>query len=266
MTQTKTNLALSSWAVHDWVGETFPSGPGLAAPRGANLGKILQLPQEAKSRLGIDTLEICHFHLVQDKTQLDRLRSACVRSGTKLFQLLIDDGDISHPIERIAYLEWMGGWIEAAAHAGFERVRVSPGRQNATPETVLAAIDSLKMLNDMAKAMKVGLSIENWHELAQDPQTVLAIMEALGKDLGLVVDFGNYVGPDKYERLAKLAPKATSCHAKIDFVNQEPNVEDFRQCQKLMREADFKGNWTLVHPEKADEWGALELQRSLALS
>jgi sugar phosphate isomerase/epimerase len=265
MSLSQESLALSSWAVHDWIGETFLSGPGLSPPHNPHLGRVLELPHEAKSQLGITTLEICHFHLVQEPKQLERLRSACVRAGTRLHQLLIDDGDIAHPTDRFAYLEWIGGWIQAASVAGFERVRIIAGKQQATPESVKTSIESFKMLLDLAKSLKVAISTENWHELMEDPETVLQVLAGTNGQLGLVLDFGNYTGPEKYEKLARIAPKATSAHAKCNFERGIPDKDDFRKCLRILEAVDFKGLATLVHPEKGNEWAALEIQRDLAL-
>jgi sugar phosphate isomerase/epimerase len=224
------------------------------------------LPAKAKNELGIDTLEVCHFHLVQDPHELERFHGACVRSQTRLFQLLIDAGDITHPTDTIAHLEWIGGWIGAAAHAGFERVRIIGGMQPPTLETMRRAAEGFRMLQAVAQSQKVEISTENWHELLATADAVTELLDCLSGEIGLVADFGNFSGPSKYEELAAIAPLATSLHAKCNFNGGEPDAEDFDKCLEIVARTGFKGVATLVHPEPSDNWAALAKQKALFLA
>ena len=92
------------------------------------------------------------------------------------------------------------------------------------------------------------------------PEIVKEVVERSG--VGLVFDYGNWNGPGKYERLGQIARFATSCHAKCDFEDGKPLIEDFETCLRIAKDAGFDGNLTLVHPEQPDEWAALEPQKA----
>jgi len=249
-------LALSSWAVHGWVGQSFEYLPGQPAATGA-LDRILGLPARAKAA-GITTLEVCDFHLLPDRGEIERLKVAAEASGVNLFQLLIDHGDITHPSEAEASLAYIESWIQVAAWGGFERVRVIAGQQPPSAQTIDQSVNGLVRLKARGDELGVNVSTENWQALTASPEVVAEILESSG--IGLVFDFGNWPGPDKYERLGKIAKFATSCHAKCDFADGKPLLEDFETCLLIVREAGFDGNLTLVHPEPPDEWAALTPQ------
>ena len=66
-------LSLSSWAVHDWIGQNFEYQPGQPTPSGT-LDPLLLLPAKAKA-LGFQALEVCDFHLLPDADQMRRFQT-----------------------------------------------------------------------------------------------------------------------------------------------------------------------------------------------
>ena len=118
-------LALSSWAVHAWIGQSFNYKVG-EPPAFGSLDRVLQLPRRAKA-FGIQALEICDFHLVPDRVEIERLRALADDAGIALFQLLIDQGDITHPTDAEANLSYIEGWISAAAWGAFRGCGLSRG-------------------------------------------------------------------------------------------------------------------------------------------
>ena len=249
-------VALSSWAVHAWIGQNFEYLPG-QLPATGTLDRILLLPARAKA-FGIAALEVCDFHLVPDRAEVDRLRDVAANVGIPLFQLLIDQGDITHPTEAEANLTYIESWIRVAAWGGFSRVRVIAGQQPPSAEAIALSVSGLCRLKELGDQLGVGVSTENWQALMATPEIVTEVLERTG--VGLVFDFGNWNGPGKYDRLGRIARFATSCHAKCDFEQGEALIEDFETCLGIAKDAGFDGILTLVHPEQPDEWAALEPQ------
>jgi sugar phosphate isomerase/epimerase len=251
-------LALSSWAVHAWIGQNFEYLPGRPQPTG-NLDRVLQLPKRARD-FGASALEVCDLHMIPGRDEIEKLRMSASEAGISLFQLLIDHGDITHPTESEINLAYIENWISVAAWGGFSRVRVIAGRQPASNQTIALSIQGLCRLKDLGAELGVGVSTENWLELMATPAIVAEVLERAG--IGLVFDFGNWNGPGKYDRLGQIARFATSAHAKCDFDDGKPCIEDFETCLRIARDAGFDGNLTLVHPEQPDEWSALEPQKA----
>jgi hypothetical protein len=114
-----------------------------------------------------------------------------------------------------------------------------------------------------AYVLGVRVMTENWFELLPQPAEVYDLNGRLNDAIGLCLDFGNWGGIDKYERLQKIAPLADSCHAKCNFVGGKPDEQGYIACLEITREAGFSGPYTLVHGEPGRVWESLAIQKNL---
>lgn len=265
--RTPRRVSVSTWALHTLIGITSPGRPGdpsasMIASQPGTLD-LLDVPAEL-ARRGIHTMELCHFHLPsREPAYLDRLKTAIDSAGVELWNLLIDDGDITHPEDGARDAAWALGWIDTAAHLGAKCARVIAGKQEATPANVALARERLLQLVIEAYLRGVHLLTENWFSIASRPEYVEEIFTGTQGALGLCLDFGNWNGPTKYEDLAAIAPFAVSCHAKCSFTDGQPDADDFRRCLEITRAAVYSGPYTLVYGEPGDVWGSIEQQREI---
>lgn len=264
-------LSLSTWAVHEWLGKSYPDAP--EAPfEGTfvdSLGTLADLPIEL-SRRGILNLEVCHFHLRPEL--LNPLAEHCEPYGVVLRQLLIDGGDVAHPEHGSRDREWIELWVRAAGAAGIERARVISGKS--TEEgSFERAVESMEAIIRVGDDAGVRIVFENWFPLMESPEAVHGLYETLnsrfgrGKDdasvVGLCFDFGNWSGADKYDRLEQIAELAESSHAKCAFENGVPNREDFERCLDILKGVHFDGPFTIVHGESGRVWESIDEQIEL---
>ena len=126
-------LSVSTWSLHRTLGPTYWDSPAKPSrdreePYGPGLLELLDIPARI-AEFGINTLEICHFHLPsREPAYLNDLRSALDSAGVELFTILIDDGDITHPEHSARDLAWISGWIETAGQLGARCARVIAGK------------------------------------------------------------------------------------------------------------------------------------------
>ncbi len=262
-------LSVSTWSLHRTLGPTYWDSPAKpsrerAEPYGPGSLSLLDVPAQIAA-FGINTLEICHFHLPsRDDVYLQELRSALDSAGVELFTILIDDGDITHPAHGQRDQAWISSWLETAGQLGARCSRVIAGKT--TGEGSLnRSQDALTQLVEVAKANNVRLMTENWFDLFADPTSVRHVMEPLAGQVGLCVDFGNWKGATKYDDLAQITQYAESCHAKCSFTAPlQANSDDYVRCLELTRAADFDGPYTLIYdgPDD-DEWAGLAIERDL---
>jgi sugar phosphate isomerase/epimerase len=184
-------------------------------------------------------------------------------AGVELWSLLIDDGDLNHPTESDAHRDWILGWIDTAATLGAKNVRVIGGKQPQTPESLARTIAQFRILGMEAYVRGVRVLTENWFPTLSTPGALCEVIDTLNGAIGLTFDFGNWNGPNKYERLTEIAHLADGCHAKCEFLEAMPATEDFVTCLEITRAAEFSGPYTLVYAESGDVWGSLEAQRKL---
>jgi sugar phosphate isomerase/epimerase len=129
---------VSSWSVHRAIGVSWPNTPenDIAAMPEATWGpgtlSLMEVPAEF-ARLGIDRIEICSFHIpAHDQGFLGELRGALTEAGVTLQTLLIDNGDITDPVNRRRDIDWIGRWIDIAAARGSSPASRSRRRRRST--------------------------------------------------------------------------------------------------------------------------------------
>lgn len=254
MTAINSQLAVSTWSLHR------------ALDRGEMT--LLDIPAQAAAH-GIGRLEICHFHFPStEASYLAELRSALDAAGVQFFTLLIDDFDLTDPdlAQRRHAAEMIDVWLNIAGSCGAKRARVIAGRQPPNKQTLELSILGLEARCQQASNVGVQVVTENYQALLAGPAEVAAIMNALGEKIGLMLDFGNWKGPDKYASLAQIAPYATSTHAKAHYpAANQMDREDFIKCLEICQGAGFSGPHSLIFDGPGDEWSSLDQIRDAVL-
>lgn len=257
-------LSVSTWSLHHHLGAPPISGPqSEIAP--FETQKLLALPAQIAA-FGIGTLEICHFHLPsRDAVFLAEMRSELERNGIELWAFLIDDGDLNDAQNAARDAKWMASWLPIASQLGAKNARVIAGKGAPTPENQAQSIAALQDLAGQAEALGLRLLTENWFDMTATPAATLQILDALDGKLGLMMDFGNWKGDEKYADLAQIAPHAESCHTKAAFHNGQIEREDYVKCLEITKAANFAGPYTLIYDSGGGEWGGLERERGVVM-
>ncbi len=249
---TKSSVSVSSWSLH----------------RSLTRGDftLLELPARIAA-MGIHCLETCHFHLLsRDADYINQFRAAAAQSHVRLFQLLVDFGDVTDLANGQADLAAIDDWLATAGAIGFERARVIAGKQPYGVAAMARSLRGFDRLRRAAKAAGIRLVVENWFPLLSTPAAVHEFLGATGGEVGLCLDFGNWSGPTKYADLAAIAPYAESCHAKCQFNAGVPDREDFVKCLDITRRAGFSGPYTLIFDsDSPDEVAGLAAEREIVL-
>ena len=205
---------------------------------------LLDVPAAAAAR-GFHSFDLSVYHLPNiDSGYLVELRSAFAETKVELFQLLIDTGEVAStdPDERGAGIAHIKRWMEIAVELRARGVRYVPGDSEPSPETIRASAEAFRELADYAIECGLRPATENFRHFNLKADNLLAVLEGSERDYGLVADFGNARGPDKYETLEKLMPRATSIHAWAE-VNDDGDLisEDFQRCLTMARDSGFDG-------------------------
>jgi sugar phosphate isomerase/epimerase len=257
--------SVSSWSLHRTLGQyvapdsAVDGGPcreGSSEPRGLPL---LELPA-ALRRHGYDTVQIVHFHLPSRSPEyLEELRSALSEVNIELDTLLIDDGDLTEPDRADQVEAWLSEWLDVAEALGATRARLMGGQAEPTLEVIQECAGRIARL---ARAHpEVRITIENWAGVLRDAASVRAMLRETGDDVGLLIDLGNWRGPNKYEELECIAPLAEGCHAKCHFNAAGPDVDDYLRSLQILKDAGYDGALTLIYdgPDD-DEWAMLDVE------
>jgi len=92
-----------------------------------------------------------------------------------------------------------------------------------------------------------------------DATTVLAVLDQAGDGVGLLIDLANWRDASKYDELAKIAPRAETCHAKCPYHGTAPDAEDFSRTLGILKDAGYDGPLALIYDgSDDDEWAHLD--------
>ena len=262
MAQIAFTRSVSTWSLHRTLGgfvaeNSSPNGGRMMRMSPVEGGiSLLELPAELVAR-GYQAVQICHFHLAStDDAYLDSLREALGSHGIELDVLLVDAGDVTAD-DAEHQMAWIRDWIAVAARLGARRARVCAGESRPTPEVLEM---SGARLASLAKAHPgTRLLTENWKELTPDGASTLAVLNAAGGQVGLMIDLGNWTGAQKYDDLIKIAPRAEASHVKCHFDARGLDEADFRQSLSILRDAGYTGSLCMIYDgPDADEWRHLD--------
>ena len=220
------------------------SGRQTGAPVEPATIDLLDIPAAAAAH-GFRSFDLSVYHVPSVEPEyLADLRSAFEEAGVELFQLLIDTGDIDSAdgSEQAAGIAHIKRWMEIAVELGATGVRYVPGDSEATPATIRASAEAFRELADYAVECGLRPATENYRRFNLKADDLLAVLDASERQYGLVADFGNARGPDKYETLEKIMPLATSIHAWAEVDDKGDLIsEDFQRCLIMARDAGFDG-------------------------
>ena len=205
---------------------------------------LLDLPAEAAAR-GFRSFDLSVYHLPSiEQGYLADLRLAFEEAQVELFQLLIDTGDVDSADrgKQEAGIAHIKRWMNIAVELGARGVRYVPGDSEPTLTTIRASAEAFRELADCAADLGLRPATENFRRFNMKAEDLLAVLEGSERDYGLVADFGNARGPDKYEILEKIMPRATSIHAWAE-VDEDGDLisEDFQRCLTIARDSGFDG-------------------------
>jgi sugar phosphate isomerase/epimerase len=267
-------LSLTTWSLHRNLGplhftrwdEQTNSHKTIIETQ-PQIHSLLELPLILANK-GFSALEVCHFNFPDtSEAYLKLLKRAIQEANIRFYTLLIDYGDISSDDDRRrrADIDWIKGWIDIAALAGAERVRIIAG--DAAPsdhEALMRSAEALSQLAEYASKVNVRVITENFRTLAATAENCLTLLDACGGQLGLTSDFGNFNGSNKYTELALTIPLSESIHAKaVTHEDGLPDAHEFMQCMDIVKKSGYQGPITLVYDGPYDMWDGIERVKQL---
>ncbi|NGP17410.1 sugar phosphate isomerase/epimerase family protein [Devosia aurantiaca] len=266
-------IAVSTWSLHRLLGTTYPHDVSTDAVSdgedtyGEGDESLLGLLSVLANH-GYHRLEIVSFHLrSRDPVYLAELRNQLDTAKVTLQTLLIDAGDMADPVNGPRDTRWIAGWLDVAHQLGAENARIIAGNQPYSPEALARSVAGFRELVAVNAGSSLRLVTENWFDLLSTPAAVHELLDRLEGQVGLLADFGNWKGADKYAGLASIFPRAELCHAKADFTAGALDEADYGQCVGIAEDAGYRGPYTLIfdadHPS---EWHSLAEERDFILS
>lgn len=249
------------------VGITTSSLSGHLVPQAAK-GKftLLELPRLLRDELDMKVIDLNTSALASfEPAYLDQVRKAaddagCILTNLKLNQPGLDMSSPDRTVRERALEEYRRS-IDAASRLGLRWARPLPLKER--PDMKLH-VASYRALADYAGERKVQMLVENYGWMEGDPQSVVKLIEAVGKDVAACPDTGNWADTAvRYPGLAATFPKAVTCDFKARELGPQGQhaAYDLKRCFQIGWDAGFRGPWCLEHAHQ----DRVTLFRELAL-
>ncbi len=237
------------------------------------------------AKFGIEGVDVLHQQMDcynKDYTQseenayLQSIKRHAFINGIDLICLSIHQDFVEPDVEsRNKNIEHTKKCIELAYKMGIPCIRLNSGRwgtiktfdelmerrglepviEGYTEEDAFKwCIDSIEKCLPKAEECGVVLALENHWGLTRSPQGLLRIVDAIESPwMGLLMDTGNFL-EEPYEKLEKIASKATFVQAKTYFGGGEWYTLDldYKRVAKILADVNYGGYISLEFEGKAD--------------
>ncbi|ANE47638.1 hypothetical protein SY83_16615 [Paenibacillus swuensis] len=269
------------WSVNSWTFERH-LGPLKLVEWNEEKKEIVSQPEDQPAHIqwnewpaslaekGYHAVELSYAHIPSTTDEaLLQIRKAYEEAGIEMASILLDYGDISHTdVERReADIRWIRSWIDYASKLGALRVRVIGGESaQEDQEALQRASEAMRSLISYGLNKGVQVVTENNGELLSTADYCLALINTCEDQLGFTADYGNFK-KNHLDQLEQVLPIADTVHAKMKLhPNGEMDTEDFSQCLRLTKGADFDGVLSLTYLGDADPWTSLAKLRAIAVN
>lgn len=216
---------------------------------------LLELPRVMRDELDMRVIDLNTSSLAStDQAYLDQCREAAEKSGCVFTNMKMNQGDVDmnsrdEATRRKAIAIYKAS-IDAASRLGCRWARPLP-----LPELpdMKIHVASYQELADYGAERNVAMLVENYGWMQGDPNSVVKLIEAIGRNVAPCPDTGNWNDNEtRYEGLAKTFPTAVTCDFKAKTLgpNGEHDAYDLRRCFDIGWKAGFRGPWCLEHANR----------------
>jgi L-ribulose-5-phosphate 3-epimerase len=235
-------ISLAEWSLHK----------ALFAKQITNL----DFPKIAREQYGIEGVEFVNQFFkdkAHDSVYLKDLKTRANDQGVTCVLIMIDgEPDLSaeKAEERNKAVEGHKKWVDAAAALGCHSIRVNTGH-NYSPTKTMPVAEACGALADYGASHKINVICENHGGPSSNPDALLALIKAVGKDnFGTLPDFGNFPKDrhekyqiDIYDAIARIMPFAKGVSAKSYNFDSKGNETalDYARILKIVTDAGYHG-------------------------
>jgi hypothetical protein len=241
---------------HDWADEVGITTSSLTNQIAVTPGKgqftLFDLPRIMRDELGMRIIDFNTNTLGSvDRAHIERLRNeidraGCIVTNLKLNQFDVDMSSTDASVREHA-LDVYRQSIDAAAILGARWVRPHPKEE--APD-MGHHIDGYRALVDHAANHGLRVVVENYGWMADDPDSVPRLIDAVDRDLAASPDTGSWSNNDvRYAGLARTFPLAVTCDYKAFVMGPDGEHEDYdlQRCFRIGHDAGFRGPWCIEH-------------------
>lgn len=217
----------------------------------AGKARNIDFPLIARRDFGIDAIEFVDQFFADkasDKAYLTDLKKRADAEGVYCHLIMIDTTGPLGAAEKSARdtaVEKTFAWIDAAKFLGCRLIRVNAHGDGNADELRDRVAESCARLADRAAQAGLSVAIENHGKLSSDPDWLISLIKAVGKDnFGILPDFGNFPPEtNRYDAVETFMPYAKAVSAKATRFSDYGMVTDtdFFRMMRIVRDGGYYG-------------------------
>ena len=211
----------------------------------------MQFPEFTKKQFGINAVEYVNSFFkdkAKDQAYLKELKKRCDDNGIRNVLIMCDgEGSIgaTEDSKRDQTVENHKKWIEAAKFLGCTSIRVNAHGPSRRPDELLEYVCyGLTKISTFARPFEINVIVENHGGLSSNGAWLASVMKRVNlPNCGMLPDFGNFHGYDRYKGIQETIPFAKGVSVKSHEFNKagKETQTDFWKAMKVMKEAGYSG-------------------------
>jgi sugar phosphate isomerase/epimerase len=220
---------------------------------------------ELAAGMNLDAVEPTAYYFAGTSSEyLAHLKGKCSRLGLDISGTAVGNNFCtSNPSKLMQEIQSVKQWVEHASRLGAKTIRIFAGSvdKGDTEEKARArCVEAIQEACDYAAKFGVILALENHGGIVATIDQMLAVVQAVKHEwFGVNWDTGNFISPDPYADLTRLAPYAVTVQIKTEIQRTGKKKEgkrkedaDLERLIGILRAADYRGYVALEYEAAED--------------
>lgn len=215
---------------------------------------------ELAAGMNLDAVEPTAYYFAETSQEyLAHLKGKCSRLGLDISGTAVGNNFCtSNPSKLRQEIQSVKQWVEHASRLGAKTIRIFAGsvdKGDSEEKARARCVEAIQEACDYAAKFGVILALENHGGIVATIDQMLAVVQAVKHDwFGVNWDTGNFISPDPYADLTRLASYAVTVQIKTEIQRTgKPKEEaDLKRLIGILRAADYRGYVALEYEAAED--------------
>jgi sugar phosphate isomerase/epimerase len=208
----------------------------------------------------IDAVELTAYYFPRTTPDyLAHLKGHCTRLGLDVSGTAVGNNFcVRDPDKFKQQMAYVKKWVDVSARLGAKTIRIFAGgleRGDTEEKARTRCVAAIEEACDYAGKYGIYLALENHGGITGNIDQTLRLVQAVKHPwFGVNFDTGNFVSPDPYADLVRLAPYAVTVQIKSELrrTGKKKEDADLRRLTDILRTAGYRGYIALEYEAEED--------------
>jgi sugar phosphate isomerase/epimerase len=204
---------------------------------------------ELAAGMDLDAIEPTAYYFPETSAAyLAKLKGTCTRLGLDISGTAVGNNFcVSDPAKLKEQIQSVKNWTEYSSRLGAKTMRIFAGKPDKGDTEEKArprCVEAIQECCDHAAQFGIYLALENHGGIVATIEQMLTVVKAVQHPwFGVNFDTGNFVSPDPYADLTRLAPYAVTVQLKTEIqrTGMKKEESDKKRLLDILRAAHYRG-------------------------